>query len=458
MDTSRLVMRTFGADEMGRSGALRPYAKLVKDVWWSIEDNTILFVRPLGEKAYHYRFDSDFWLPGLFERRLFRSLVRSMYGVDIGDRPLLFNRVSLGDYAVAVYGEGLRLGILVHDGFNWRLKATGALASILAELGASRYRVDARGRLKGKKIRLNASTEHLIVESGGYVGPAERVAEGVYRVRDMAPKGFRLLRASTLDDIVERNAAYLKRLESEAVGFIKRLDPGEQVYVAFSGGADSTAALLLAVEALGAGRVVAVYVDTGIEFPETRRHVERIASKLGVDLVVVESEGRFWREIARRKPPSRDSRWCTAILKIEPLRLFYSRLKPKLIIEGVRGFESLTRLTLGDVTRSPVAPTARRAFPIYEWSRLEVQLYLRWKRVELNPLYDEGLTRIGCIVCPAMHMYELFEVARRRHPALFEGIIERYAAILGRDMVMDGSWRFAGRGRPRRLLEEGGRT
>ncbi len=452
------MMRTFGADGVGRSGALRPQQVLVKDVWWSIEDNTILFVQPAGEKAYHYRFSSDFWLPGRYEKSLFRRLVREMYGVDIGERLLLFNRVSLGDYAVAVYGEGLRLGVLVHDGFRWSLKATGALASILVGLGARSYHVEARGRLKGKKVRLEADEEHVIVESGGFAGPADRVAPGVYRVRDMAPLGFRLLPDSDVDAVVERNVAYLKRLEAEATGFIRRLDPGGTVYVSFSGGADSTAALVLAVEALGARRVTAVYVDTGIEFPETRLHVEKVASKLGVDLVVVEGEGRFWRELSRgRRPPSRDSRWCTALLKIEPLREFYSKLRPRLIIEGVRGFESLARLTLGDVTSSPVAPTARRAFPVYEWSRLEVQLYLRWKGVETNPLYDEGLTRIGCIVCPAMHMYELFEVSRRLHPALFEGIVERYAAVIGRAAVLDGSWRFAGRGRRRSQRGAAGR-
>ena len=442
----RLVMRTFGADGMGRSGALKP-AKLTKDVWWSIEDNTILLVQPLGEKAYHYRFNTDFWLPGRYERRIFEQLVEKMYGVGLRGRLLLFNRVSLGDYAVAVYGEGLRLGTLVHDGRRWSLKASGALASILVGLGARTYRVDSARRLKGKKIRLDALEEHVIVESGGFVGPAERVSPGVYRVRDMAPRGFRLLGYADLDRIVERNIAYLKNLEAEAIGFIKRLDPGGVVYVSFSGGIDSTAALALAVEALGERRVVAVYADTGIEFPETRRHVERIASRLGVDLVVVEAGGRFWRELPKRLPPTRDSRWCTALLKIEPLRSFYSKLRPRLIIEGVRGLESNARLTLGEVTSSPVAPTARRAFPVYEWSRLEVQLYVRWKGLEPNPLYDEGLTRIGCIVCPAMHMYELFEVSRRLHPRLFEGIMDRFASLIGWSSVVDGSWRFGGRGR-----------
>jgi 3'-phosphoadenosine 5'-phosphosulfate sulfotransferase (PAPS reductase)/FAD synthetase len=123
--------------------------------------------------------------------------------------------------------------------------------------------------------------------------------------------------------------------------------------------------------------------------------------------------------------------------------MLYEGLRPRLILEGVRGLESQARLTLGEVSRSPAAPSARRAFPVYEWSRLEVQLYLRWKGFELNPLYDEGLTRIGCIVCPAMHLYELWEVAARLYPAVVEAVLERFAALIDPRLVRDGSWRYA---------------
>ncbi|AEM38688.1 phosphoadenosine phosphosulfate reductase [Pyrolobus fumarii 1A] len=424
-----------------------PRRKLVKEIWWSIEDNTLLFSKPIGEKAYHYRFDSDVWLPGRYERRVFANLIRDMYGVEYSDnRLLLFNRVSLGEFAVAVYGEGLRLGVLEYRGRSWVLHATGALASILVSIGAETVRVETRRRLKSKKIRLDSDREHVIVESGSHVGPAVRVGPGIYKVRDMAPKGFRLLSDTGIEKLVERNEAYLKSLEREAVGFAQRLDPGpnKKVYVAFSGGADSTATLAIAVEAFGADRVTAVYVDTGIEFPDTLHYAEKIASELGVDFVVVESGGVFWRELPREGPPSRDRRWCTAKLKIEALKRFYEHVRPRLILEGVRGFESQARMMLGSVTSSPVAPTARRAFPIYEWSRLEVQLYLAWKGLPTNPLYDKGLTRIGCVVCPAMHLFELWDVSRRLYPYLVESILERFAVLVGREIVTSGDWRFLG--------------
>ena len=40
--------------------------------------------------------------------------------------------------------------------------------------------------------------------------------------------------------------------------------------------------------------------------------------------------------------------------------------------------------------------------PIRNWRALEVFLYLWWQKAEINPLYDKGLERIGCYLCPAM--------------------------------------------------------
>ncbi len=440
------MRRTFGAEE--RNEVKRSADTPRKTLWWDIDENVVLFSKPPGRRAYRYTMRGDFWLPGRFERRVVADVIESMYGVRYGeDRLLVFNRVGLGEYAVSVYGEGLRLGVLEYrsDTRSWILHPTGALASILESLGASVVDIGVtRQRLKGKKIRLAGHGEHVLIVSGSHAGPAVRVSDGVYKVRDMAPRGFTLLGDTSIDKLVEYNEAHLKVLEAEAIGFVRRLEPppGERVYVAFSGGADSTATLVVAVEAFGEKRVTAVYVDTGIEFPETRVYVERIAARLGVELVVAEAGDMFWRLLPKYGPPTRDRRWCTARLKLEPLKKLYSRLKPRVILEGVRAFESTQRSLASVVSRSPVAPTARRAYPIHSWSRLEVQLYLRWKGVEPNSLYDEGLTRIGCVVCPAMHLYELWEVALRLHPSLVEAILERFVALLGWKVVASGVWRF----------------
>ena len=38
--------------------------------------------------------------------------------------------------------------------------------------------------------------------------------------------------------------------------------------------------------------------------------------------------------------------------------------------------------------------------PIYDWTRKNVWEYIRSRHLKVNPLYDRGYTRVGCIGCP----------------------------------------------------------
>ena len=414
-----------------------------------------------------WRLRGDFWAAGRFERRLFEAAVRRWMGGSpgLGERWLVFHRAPAphGEYAVEVFGEGLRLGVLeLVPGRGWVLYPSGALASLLESSGAvEAVEVEARGRLKGKRLRLPrcpAGDGYVVVASGRWVGPA-RLEDGgggdgpcTVRVRDMAPRGFRLLEGGgDLLDAVEANAEAVGALAAEARGFIRRVYASVmasrgRVYVALSGGADSTAVLSLAREALGAERVAAVYVDTGMEFPETRRHVERIASILGVDLEWVEAEADPLEEVKRRGIMTRDYRWCTRLLKLQPLRRFYERVGARLVLDGARSRESTGRAETPRLGENPLIPGVARALPIKHWSRLAVQLYLWERGLPILHLYQEGLTRIGCIACPAMHLYEL-HIAWRLHPEWFHRLAEAVASATGLTagealaLLLRGEWR-----------------
>ncbi len=388
-------------------------------------------------------------------------------------RWLVFHRAPAphGEYAVEVFGEGLRLGVLeLVPGRGWVLYPSGALASLLEGSGVvEAVEVAARGRLKGKRLRLPRCPAtrggYVVVASGRWAGPA-RLEEGgegggggcYARVRDMAPRGFRLLgRVGEILDAVEANADAIGALAAEARGFIRRVYASimasrGRVYVALSGGADSTAVLSLAREALGPERVAAVYVDTGMEFPETRRHVERIASILGVDLEWVEADTDPLEEVKRRGLMTRDNRWCTRLLKLEPLRRFYRRVGARLVLDGARSRESTGRAETPRLGENPLIPGVARALPIKHWSRLAVQLYLWERGLPVLHLYQEGLTRIGCIACPAMHLYEL-HIAWRLHPEWFHRLAAAAAETSGTSReealatLLRGDWRRGRAGR-----------
>ncbi|PKL54924.1 MAG: phosphoadenosine phosphosulfate reductase, partial [Methanomicrobiales archaeon HGW-Methanomicrobiales-6] len=54
---------------------------------------------------------------------------------------------------------------------------------------------------------------------------------------------------------------------------------------------------------------------------------------------------------------------------------------------------------------------------IRNWRALEVFLYLWWQKAPMNPLYEKGLERIGCYLCPAVLESE-YEGLREMHPEL----------------------------------------
>lgn len=87
-----------------------------------------------------------------------------------------------------------------------------------------------------------------------------------------------------------------------------------KLYVAFSGGADSTAmAILLHERSLD---YELVFSDTGAEFPETVYMVTRVAKMLGKPLNVV-SNGTFFAHLAQHGYllPAPFMRYCTRLCK-----------------------------------------------------------------------------------------------------------------------------------------------
>ena len=440
------------------------HGRLRKTIWWDLEFNVPLFVKPAKGRCKEFLIRGDIWCASVAERGLLATLVSSCFGCHLRvleSRLWLFHRVPApkGEYAVEIFGEGLRMGVLEYNN-GWQLYPSGALASLIAGFGCPVIEVKQRRRLKGKKVCLDALnvtntnvhfTPYLLISSGSHIGPARVVEETqsclCVKVRDMAPKGFKLFQCSNIRDVVELNSAYLKQAELEAISFLKRWVKRFPVYVAVSGGIDSGASLVLTVEAFGPHRVKAVYVDTGMEFKASQDYVVKLSNTLGVDVDFVEANQSLDSLVREYGLPSRDNRWCTRKLKLEPLRKFYEKKGVKLVIEGVRAYESTARARSPRVAYNPLLPGIRRLFPIHEWTRLEVQMYMAWKNMPVNELYDKGFTRIGCIICPAMHLFELhtsYIVERHR----FVELVKVFADALDSSydetikVILDGRWRF----------------
>lgn len=390
---------------------------------WFVKQNIPVIVRGYIDA---WRIRGDAWIAGLYERSILSEVIEKEFNIRLNfDRKyIVFHRVPSWsekiDYVVEVFGEGARLGLLYYDlEDKWKIIPSGALASILIEHGA----VDAeltdptKGYLKNKRVKLNEfncrKKEYVLLKTKGYAGVGKVIdtVNCIIKVKDLAPLGFKLLNEPTEHDLINCNKQLVEEAAEEAKSFIhsiyrEKISPGK-IHVSFSGGADSAAVLSLAVEELGSSKVVAVYTDTGLEYPDTQKYVEKTVSKLGVELVVLKPSVPIIEEIRRRGLMNVENRWCTALLKLEPLRKYYEINNVKVYLDGARDYESTLRARTPRLSENPAIPGVIRALPIKKWPRILVQLYLKSRFLELNPLYDKGLSRIGCIICPAMHIYEL---------------------------------------------------
>lgn len=243
-----------------------------------------------------------------------------------------------------------------------------------------------------------------------YNGPRVRAE---YRVADrgLRPKAIVIDDVEPIDNdwrrVVVENRVQLERIVAATKRFLSNFNEYDTVVVPWSGGKDSTAALLLALEVFGRDRVRIVYGDTGTEFPQSREYVERTAKKLGINYVVAYA-GLDKAILEEGMPmPSHGNRWCTG-RKVEAIEKVVQSISEgkTLLIVGDRDAESAARSERPPV-RGGVTGDFTVVAPLKLWSGLHVVLFMLSRGIDPNPLYELGFYRIGCYMCPALRDWEL---------------------------------------------------
>ncbi|MDD1716381.1 MAG: phosphoadenosine phosphosulfate reductase family protein, partial [Methanolinea sp.] len=360
---------------------------------------------------------------------LLHRLVNERFGEVPIPKIVLLNKAGGIDRNELVLVHGVQFGWLSFDpaGRTYRFDLQpGALPFILPF--ATKGIIDLEtvlqgkpeGRIGGKKIRVETDIPDgsIIVRYRKRAGTG-MLKDGYVRVKELLPVVPGKSQDPGWDLVVERNRYHLKNLERHAIRAIRQhMKDRPTVNVSFSGGKDSTAVLSLARKA---GVTEAFFIDTGIEFPETVAFVER----QGVE--IVRRGGDFWSAVEKAGPPAKDRRWCCKLLKLNPLKLYLAEKGPCVTIQGNRWYESWNRADLDITSQNPANPLQLNISPIRNWRALEVFLYLWMMNLPINPLYNLGLERIGCYLCPAMLESE-HESLKALHPE-FAG---RWTAFLDR--------------------------
>lgn len=220
-----------------------------------------------------------------------------------------------------------------------------------------------------------------------------------------------------------------------------------------SGGKDSTAMILLAMERGVEFR--AAFADTGHEHPSTYEYIDYLEEKLRISIIRVRAD--FSERIANKRKfieehwvddgvdparvaralellhptgnpfldlclwkgrfPSRKAQFCTAELKVGPLtkQVIMPILKTGVGVrswQGIRRAESQQRAKYVYHERIDLR-TLWAYRPLLDWSAEDVFAIHKKHGVDPNPLYKQAMGRVGCLPCINCAKKELMEIARR---------------------------------------------
>lgn len=242
--------------------------------------------------------------------------------------------------------------------------------------------------------------------------------------------------------------------------------------VSISGGKDSAATAILALETMPRESLRFIFCDTGNEHESTHEWIAYMAAHLGVTVTTLRAE--FGAQIARQREyilthwprkgvpdgdcrraaaamvptgnpfldlciwkgrfPSRRAQFCTEQLKTMPAtehQLEYIERGEADAVwswQGVRLDESHSRRTRLQGTGACVISLDHRGGgiwnyrPILRWSAADVFEAHRIAGLKPNPLYSQGMTRVGCMPCINASKDEVLAISKR-----FPGHIERIA-------------------------------
>ena len=241
-----------------------------------------------------------------------------------------------------------------------------------------------------------------------------------------------------------------------------------QVYVAFSGGKDST--VLLDIVRSVYPNVPAVFVDTGLEYPEIREFVKTIENVVWIKPkytfkevlekygypVVSKVQSQYLREyLYQKSEKNKRIRWegkngkfkiaekwkflVNAPFKISDKCCLYLKKNPSLQYEketGRHGFVGImannSRARMLEYLRNGCNAFDKKrsvSWPVAFWTDKDIWEYIYTKNVAYSKIYDMGQKNTGCMFCMfGAHMEKnpnRFQRMKKTHPKQYKFCMEK---------------------------------
>lgn len=256
--------------------------------------------------------------------------------------------------------------------------------------------------------------------------------------------------------------------EAEAQGKAPILSSKVDMFIAsFSGGKDSQVVLDLAARVIPSEDFLVIYSDTGYELPtslDLYKELEEYYKPLYPNLKFYSANNKqsvisYWDKLGS---PSRMHRWCCGVMKTAPL---YRKLKEisglgrqptVLAFEGVRAEESDRRAQYQRLGKGVKHNNVINARPILDWNSAEIYLYILLRNLPINRGYRDGLSRVGCSICPYSSDWSEYIVSQKYPTAieLFINHLYRMTDALSinnkkekDDYIKSGNWKLRAGGK-----------
>lgn len=307
----------------------------------------------------------------------------------------------------------------------------------------------------GSKYYINGKPTSLSIEAIKAVDAEAVRAENDKLANENSYEAFE----SYIGLFVKANEGHLSAITQEAFEYISKTAEGyseENLVVSFSGGKDSTVTADLAVRALSNPYLVHVFGDTTLEFPTTIEYAKRFRENhpLAIFKTAKNSFQDFYDMANVIGPPARVMRWCCSTFKTGPITKAFRSMygsEEVLSFQGIRKGESVARSKYSRTEDDPESVKIhqqRSALPIFEWSDIDVWLYILSEGIDFNDAYRLGYERVGCWCCPNNNPRAelLARIYMPEQSARWHSFLVDFASSIGKpdpDVYVDaGMWKM----------------
>lgn len=264
------------------------------------------------------------------------------------------------------------------------------------------------------------------------------------------------LKQNYIINFIKANRIRYNSIVTEAHEYIKKISQKydyDSMFVSFSGGKDSTVTSDLVINALNNEKIIHIYGDTTLEYPETGVYLEEFRKiHPRTPMLIAKNKDQDFNELCKViGPPSRMMRWCCTIFKTGSItRKIDSTFKNKikvLTFQGLRRNESIARSKYDRESNGAKITKQQTVAPIIDWLDFDVWLYILTRNIPFNNAYKKGFSRVGCWCCPNNSYWSeyLSNIYMNEQYIKFHNILVDFAKQIGKpdpkEYVSSGGWK-----------------